>query len=365
VTIEKRVWEDSRPQLRDRGGARHPLVELTLARVREFIREPEALFWGLVFPVVMAVALAIAFPARGSRPVRVGIADGPQADAVRRVLASTPGVELREIGGSSGENEARAIREGDVQVVVVATEPPTYRFDAARDESRVARLLVDAALKRAAGRPDPWVAREEPVDVPGSRYIDWLIPGLLGMNLMSTSMWGVGFSIVQARLRKLLKRLIASPMRKREYLLAQMIARLVFLAPEAAVPLVFGALVLGMPVNGSYGAIALVCLVGALSFAGLGLLTASRPASIEGISGILNLAMLPMWVLSGTFFATSNFPDVLQPVIQALPLTALNDALRAVILEGATPRAVGSEIGLLALWGAIPFLVALRIFRWQ
>jgi ABC-2 type transport system permease protein len=355
---------DSRPHVRDRGGARHPLIELTLARVREFVREPEALFWGLVFPVVMAVALAMAFPARGSRPVRVGIAGGPQADAVRRVLASTPGVELREIGGGRA-GEARAIREGDVHVLIVATDPPTYRFDAARDESRVARLLVDAALKRAAGRPDPWTAREEPVDVPGSRYIDWLIPGLLGMNLMSTSMWGVGFSIVQARLRKLLKRLIASPMRKREYLLAQMIARLVFLAPEAAVPLAFGALVLGMPINGSYGAIALVCLIGALSFAGLGLLTASRPASIEGISGILNLAMLPMWVLSGTFFATSNFPDVLQPVIRALPLTALNDALRAVILEGATARAVGREIGLLALWGAIPFVVALRVFRWQ
>ncbi|MBI4886262.1 MAG: ABC transporter permease [Acidobacteria bacterium] len=309
----------------------------------------------------MAIALAAAFPARASRPVRVGVALGPRADAVRRTLAAVPGIEVRPLG----RGEAGAIRDGDVHLVVVPTDPPTYRFDAARDESRVARLVVDEALKRAAGRPEPWTAREEPIDVPGSRYIDWLIPGLLGMNLMSTSMWGVGFSIVQARLRKLLKRLIASPMRKREYLLAQMIARLVFLVPEALLLLVFGALVLGMPVNGSYGAIAAVCLLGTLSFAGLGLLAASRAASIEGISGILNLSMLPMWVLSGTFFSTSNFPDALQPLIQALPLTALNDALRAVILEGATLRATGPELGLLALWGVVPFVVALRLFRWQ
>ncbi|MGH9254763.1 MAG: ABC transporter permease [Vicinamibacterales bacterium] len=345
----------------DRGGANHPLVELTSARLREFVREPEALFWAVVFPIVMSLALAVAFPARGTQPVRVGVAPGPQADAVRKTLEATPGIVVREVG----PDQMRAIREGEVHLVVVPGTPPAYRFDSARDESRAARLVVDDALKRAAGRPDPWTAREEPLDVPGSRYIDWLIPGILGMNIMSTGMWGIGFSIVQARLRKLLKRLVASPMRKREYLLAQVIARLIFLAPEVAVTLAFGALVLGMPINGSYGAVGAVCVVGALSFAGLGLLTASRAASIEAISGILNLSMLPMWVLSGVFFSTANFPDVLQPAIQTLPLTALNDALRAVVLEGATLRAVANEMALLAVWGVVPFVLALRLFRWQ
>jgi ABC-type multidrug transport system permease subunit len=177
-------------------------------------------------------------------------------------------------------------------------------------------------------------------------------------------MWGIAFSIVQARLRKLLKRMVASPMRKSEYLLAQVIARLVFLVPEAAVTLAFGVLAFGMPINGSYTAVAAVCVLGALSFAGLGLLTASRAASIEAISGILNLSMLPMWVLSGVFFSTANFPDFLQPVIHALPLTALNDALRAVVLEGAPLRAVGHEIALLAAWGIVPFGLALRLFKW-
>ena len=222
----------------DRGGASHPLVELTSARLREFVREPEAIFWAVVFPIVMSLALAVAFPARGAQPVRVGMAPGPQAEGVRRALTATPGITVRDVGS----DQERAIREGEVHLVVVPTAPPTYRFDSARDESRVARAVVDDALKKAAGRADPWTAREEALEVPGSRYIDWLIPGILGMNIMSTGMWGIGFSIAQARLRKLLKRLVASPMRKREFLLAQVIARLVFLAPEVAVTLAFGVL---------------------------------------------------------------------------------------------------------------------------
>jgi len=336
-------------------------MELTAARLREFVREPEALFWAVVFPIVMSLTLAVAFPSRGAQPVRVAVVQGPHADAVRRTLRAAPGIVLRDVGAL----DERAIREGDVHLVVVPTDPPAYRFDAAREESRVARAVVDDALKRAAGRVDPWTAREEPVNVPGSRYIDWLIPGILGMNIMSTGMWGIGFSIVQARLRKLLKRLAASPMRKSEYLLAQILGRLAFLVPEVLVTLGFGALALGMPINGSYAAVAAVCVLGALSFAGLGLLTASRARTIEAISGILNLSMLPMWVLSGVFFSTANFPDVLQPVIHALPLTALNDALRAVILEGAPLTAIAGEAAILACWGALPFFLALRLFRWQ
>ena len=346
----------------DRGGASHPLVELTLSRLREFVREPEALFWAFVFPIVMSVALAVAFPGRGSRPVPVGVGDGPRGEVVRRALSADPRIEVRDV---PSRDEPRAIREGDVHVIVVPTEPPTYRFDPARDESRVARLVVDEALKRADGRRDPWRAREEPLVVAGSRYIDWLIPGILGMNIMSTGMWGIGFSIVQARIRKLLKRLVASPMRKSEYLLAQMVARLVFLAPEVAVPLAFGSLVLGMPVRGSLGAIGVVCMVGALTFTALGLLAASRPRTIEAISGILNLSMLPMWVLCGVFFSASNFPQAIQPLIQALPLTALNDALRAVILEGATLRDVSGDLAVLVAWAAVPFWLALRLFRWR
>ena len=275
----------------DRGGGRHPLVELTLARLKEFVREPEALFWAFGFPIVMSVAMAIAFPSGDARAVLVGVEPGAAGDEIRRALEHAQGVVLREV--APGDSE-RALREGEVHLLVSGTSPPVYRFDPARSESRVARLVVDDALKRAAGRTDPWSARDQPVDVPGSRYVDWLIPGIVGLGIMSTGMWGVGFSIVQARLRKVLKLLVASPMRKREYLLAQLVARMLFLAPEVAVPVGFGVLVLGMPFRGTVFSLVAVSVVGALAFGALGLLVASRVRTFEAISGLLNLTMSPM-----------------------------------------------------------------------
>jgi ABC-type multidrug transport system permease subunit len=224
---------------------------------------------------------------------------------------------------------------------------------------------VDDALKRAEGRVDPWQAVDDRMQIPGSRYVDWLVPGIVGMNIMGTGLWGMGFSIVQARMRKLLKRLAASPMRRRDYLLAQVLARLLFLAPEVTVPIAFAVLVLGMPIRGSLLSLGTVSVVGALAFGGLALLVSSRARTFEAISGMLNLIMLPMWVLSGVFFASSNFPGAIQPFIQALPLTALIDALRAVILDGATVAGVRSELLLLACWGLISFGIALRVFKWR
>jgi ABC-type multidrug transport system permease subunit len=346
----------------DRGGAFHPLVELTLTRLREFVREPEALFWAFVFPILMTIVMALAFPSSGMRPVPVAIADGPNAAAVRRALASDPLIVIRDVprGGEQG-----ALREGTVHLVVVPADPPVYQFDPAREESRIARLVIDNALKKAAGRADPWTASEQPVEVPGSRYVDWLIPGLVAMGIMTNGMWGIAFAIVQARLRKLLKRMLASPMRKWEFLFAQIGARLIFLAPEVAIPLAFGALALGTPIHGSVGAIAAVSLLGAVTFGAIGLLLGSRVRTFEAVSGLMNLATVPMWLLSGVFFSASNFPDAFQPFIQALPLTALVDALRAVVLEGRSLIAVRGELALLGVWTVVPFAIALRVFRWR
>jgi ABC-type multidrug transport system permease subunit len=345
-----------------RGGAGHPLLELTLARLREFVREPEALFWSFIFPIVMSVAMAIAFPASGSQPVRVGVPPGAASDALRKLLAADPGLAVRDV---PPDEELRQLREGDVHVIVRPGDPPTFRFDPGRQESRLARLVVDNVLKQAGGRVEPWRAREEAVDIPGSRYVDWLIPGIVALGVMNNSMWSIGFMTVQARLRKLLKRLAASPMKKRDYLLAQISARLLFLAPEVAVPLVFGAAVFGMPIVGSIFTLAAVSLAGALAFGAIGLLLGSRVRTLEAISGMMNLVMVPMWVLSGVFFSSSNFPDAVQPVIRALPLTAFVDGMRAVLLEGATLAAIRSELLVLAVWGFGAFAIALRIFKWR
>jgi ABC-2 type transport system permease protein len=339
-----------------------PLLELTRTRLLEVVREPEALFWMFVFPVILAIALGIAFPSRTLDTVIVGVVEGPSTADTVQALRAAPGLQVHTLRTDAIE---AAIRRASVQIVVEPGSPPTYRYDPARSESRLARRIVDDVLQRAGGRHDAWTPHDAPVVSTGSRYIDWLVPGLLGMTIMQTGLWGVGFSIVQSRTRKLLKRLVATPMRRSDYLLAQILARLVFLAIEAGVLLGFGRLVFGVPMRGSWLLIAVTIVVGALSFAGIGLLAASRARTVEGLSGMLNLVILPMWIVSGVFFASSNFPDPLQPYIRALPLTALNDALRAVMLEGASARMVAGELALLGVWGGGSFAAALRLFRWM
>ena len=339
-----------------------PLVELTRARLVEFVREPEALFWVFAFPVLLALALGLAFREKAPEKVPVGVAAGPRAVATAEALGRSPGLVARVYPGGAGRE---ALRTGKISLLVEDDGGPLYRFDPTRPDARVARLEVDDALQRAAGRTEPIRPREARVAEPGSRYIDFLLPGLLGMNLMGTGMWGLGFSIVNARTRKLLKRLAATPMRRGEYLLAQMLARLVFLVFEVAVLVGFGRIAFGVAFRGSVAALAIVSLLGAASFSGLGLLVASRTRTIEGVSGLMNLVMLPMWLLSGTFFSWERFPEAAHPFIRALPLTALNDALRAVMTEGRPLPALGLELGVLAVTGVVSFAVALRLFRWQ
>jgi ABC-type polysaccharide/polyol phosphate export permease len=340
----------------------NPLVELTLARFREFLREPEAVFWVFAFPVIMTCALGIAFRTRGEEPVIVGVVDQTGADAVVQALEQTSGFTIRRI---APDDLDRAVRDGRAPVVVVPGNPPAYRFDSARAESQVARLAVDRALQRAAGRSDAFTPIEQPVAIVGSRYIDWLVPGLLGMNIMGTGLWGVGFSIVQSRTKKLLKRLVATPMSKAHYLLSHVLSRFMFLTLEVIVIIGFAWIFFGVAVHGAWWSLALVALLGGLSFGGLGLLLASRARTIEAVSGLMNLVMLPMWVLSGVFFASTNFPDVVQPFIKVLPLTALNDALRAIVNEGLPLASVTREIATLATWGVVTFVLSLKLFRWQ
>jgi ABC-2 type transport system permease protein len=351
---------------RPRGGAsrpvRHPLVELTLARMREFVREPEALFWVFAFPVMMTMALGIAFRSRADDAVRVGVEAREGAEQASAALERAGGFIVERL---AAEQVDRALRDGLVQVVVVAGTPPTYRFDQARAESQYARLAVDQALQRAAGRADAFTPVERPVTDVGARYIDWLVPGLLGMNIMSTGLWGIGFGIVQARTRKLLKRFAATPMSRAHYLMSHVASRLVFLAGEAVVLVGFSYVAFDVTVQGSLLGLSVVSLLGAMSFGGVALLVASRAQTVEAVSGLLNLVMLPMWVLSGVFFASSNFPPAMQPAVQVLPLTALNDALRGIVNEGLPLTALAGELAILAGWGVVCFVLALRLFRWR
>ncbi|MBI4410394.1 MAG: ABC transporter permease [Gemmatimonadetes bacterium] len=340
-----------------------PLAQLTLARIREFGREPEAVFWTFFFPIVLAFALGIAFRERGPERVWVGVQAGPGARALAAALQGADNLRVRVLEPAvAGE----ALRDGDVALVIVpGGARVTYRYDPTRPESRLARLATDDALQRAAGRRDRVAVSEEAVEERGSRYIDFLIPGLIGLNLLGTGLWGVGYTVVRMRTGKLLKRLLATPMRRSHFLLSFMLARLGFLAAELALLLFFAWVAFGVGVRGSLATLAFIAALGAFAFTGVGLLVASRARTLEGVSGLMNLAAVPMWVLSGIFFSAEHFPDVMQPFIRALPLTALVDALRAVMLDGAPLAATAGWLGIVALWGAGCFGAALAMFRWR
>ena len=353
MTTERRRWHE------------HPLVQLTLVRFREFYREPEAVFWVFVFPVLLTAGLGIAFRNQApERPPVAVVAGAPGADSLARALGASEGLAVRLLSDSAA---ADALRTGRVALVVVPgnTGGVEYRYDRDRPDGRAARLLADASVQAAAGRRDPIEISERLVSEPGSRYVDFVVPGLLGMNLMGSGIWGLGFAIVDARRKKLLKRLIATPMSRTQYLASFVLSRLTMLVIEVALLLGFAVVAFGVPLRGSLGLLAAICLLSSLAFGALGLLIASRAQTVEGVSGLMNLVMLPMWIFSGVFFSASRFPDALQPFIQALPLTAVNDALRASMLEGAGLERIGPELAVIGGWLAGSFVLAVRLFRWR
>lgn len=352
----------------------HPLWELTRSRLLEFVREPETIFWVFVFPVLVAIALGIAFRVRPPDPFRVGLVGADRAvEHAAELLRAAPSVQAQRL---SPPQAAAGLRTGKIDISVSALsapgDPPSradasglvLRFDPTRPEGRAARLAVDDALQRAAGRADVLRIEEEHATAQGGRYIDFLIPGLVGLNIMGSAMWGIGYSVVLARRHKLLKRLAATPMRRSHYLLSWMLSRLLFLVPEVAVLLVFGWIVFGVRIHGSLLGLGLVALLGSLCFMGLALLVASRTSSTEAASGWMNAIQLPMWLLSGSFFSYERFPELSHPFIRLLPLTAFNDALRALVNEGATLGAVAWPVTVLGGWSALTFVLALKLFRW-
>ena len=343
---------------------RSPLWNLTRARIVAFLREPEAVFWVFAFPVLMALALGIAFRSQGPPRSRIGVESSARAAAIAGALARSSELEVVVLSPSEA---ARALRRGRIAVLVrsAGPGPPVLTYDPSRPETRLAYLATVDALERGAGRADRVGVVSDTRARPGARYIDFLIPGLIGLNLLGTGMWGVGFPIATSRQQKLLKRMIATPMRRRDYLLAMMLARLVWLALEVIAVLGFGILAFGTIVRGSWLAFALVTLVGAFAFTALGLLVACRARTIEAVSGLMNVAMLPMWLLSGSFFPSERFPAVMQPLVQALPLTVVNNALRAIMNESAGLSAMAWPLAALGAWTVVCFALALRLFRWE
>jgi ABC-type multidrug transport system permease subunit len=338
----------------------HSLVQLTLVRIREFIREPEAVFWAIFFPILLTAGLGIAFRSRPADVLQIATTSPAIADSLRR----DPGLHVTQLDPAAADEQ---LRTGKVVLLAVPNQKQgvEYRYDDTNPEGRTARILADRAVQRAAGRIDPVATQDNLVREAGSRYIDFLVPGLVGLGIMSNAIWGLGFSIVDSRRRKLTKRLVATPMSRAYYLLSFVIWRMIVLVVEVGIPVGFGALAFGVPVRGRMIDLVIICVLASLSFNSLALLIASRARTIEAVSGLMNLTQVPMWILSGVFFSSQRFPDAVQPFIKLLPLTAIIDALRAHMLQGATLVQLAPELGTLAGWLVVCFVLALKLFRWR
>ena len=335
------------------------LFQLTSMRFRLFLREPEAIFWTFLFPILLAMGLGIAFRNRPADVLQVGATTAQLTQA----LSSDKGLTAATMDEATG---TRALATGNILLLAIQRpEGVEYKFDDTNPDARTARLVADRAIQTAAGRHEAVRAEDQLVHETGARYIDFVVPGLLGMNLMGSAMWGLGFSIVDARQKKLLKRMVASPMPRWQFLASFLLSRLMLLIVEVVVFLGFSRLVFGVPFRGALWGLAFLCVLTSLSFSAIGLLVSSRARTMEAVSGLMNLVMLPMWILSGIFFSATRFPAAIQPLVRALPLTAAIDALRVNMLQGISMGQLAAPVAILLAWAAAAFAVSLRIFRWR
>jgi ABC-2 type transport system permease protein len=335
------------------------LFQLTSTRFRLFLREPEAIFWVFIFPILLAVGLGIAFRNRPADVLPVGATSAQLTQA----LAADTGLNAATMDESAGTH---ALAIGTIDLLAIqGTQGVVYKYDSTNPDARAARLLAERAIQTAAGRRDAVASQNEFVHETGARYIDFVVPGLLGMNLMGSAIWGMGFAIVEARQKKLLKRMVASPMPRWQYMASFILSRLVMLVIEVVVFVGFARLAFGVPIRGSLLDLGIICLITSLAFSALGLLVASRAKTMEAASGLMNLVMLPMWILSGVFFSATRFPAVIQPLVRALPLTAAIDALRSNMLQGIGLNHLMMPVSILLAWLVVPFAVTVKIFRWR
>jgi ABC-2 type transport system permease protein len=343
-----------------------PLWQLTIARFKEFYREPAALFWVYGFPIILTLILGLAFRNRPVEKLTVDVPNGlTGSDELAAALEKDPFLKVFHDADEAGcRNRLRTAQTP--LVVLPSGTAPGYEFllDPTRPECKNAENAVEAALLRR-DQPKRPVPNELKSEEPGGRYIDFLIPGLIGMNLMGGGLFGIGFLFVDMRVKKLLKRLLATPMRKQDLFLSVAIARFAFVAIDIAFFLTFAYFAFDIKVRGNWLAFALLIVLGAFCFSGIGLLIGSRASRMEVAAGLMNAVMMPSWLLCGVFFSAKNYPDWMQPVIQALPLTQLNNGLRAVINDGAGLDAIWLPALVLLAWIVFSFVLARKLFKWN
>lgn len=332
---------------------------------RDYLRTPEAVFWTYGFPFVMTIVLGLAFSGGGAEPSRIGVL-GSGFDAavgIERSAAETD--ELQVVRFADEESARRALIAGRIELVLGGDiANPILDLDPRRPGSELAELRVDRRLSIARGvDPGPEVDRHEIVE-PGGRYVDFVLPGLIALNVLGAGVYGIGYNIVQMRSRNLFRRLWVTPVGRAEFLLGFLGARGVLALIPPFVILLFGSVAFGVPVRDGLPMFALLVLAGAASFSGLGMLISSRARTLEAVSGLMNFVMLPMWLLGGAFFSTAKFPETVQPLLRAVPLSWLCDGFRDALLGAEVHVDQWTAVGLLFGFGVLCFGIATRVFRW-
>ena len=346
------------------------LVEMVKGRWREFRREPSAMFFVVVMPVIWMIILGLAFSNKGPEKYVVGLSleDARQAPELAAWIRTglTQSREIKFIEAPRVDLEPQVLR-GEILVMLVpqpGVKSLNFYFDPANPEAVRAKRQTNEVIQSYLGRRDPLPTVSKPVRVVGSRYIDFLIPGLLALSLFTSSLFGTGMTIVANRRENLLKRYCATPMNPWEYIASHIIGRLFILAIEISVIIFTGQLLFGFQVQGSWWNLLGTAILATASFTSIGILCGSRTASTATYNGVNNLLTLPMMMLAGVWFARSGFPDWLASISDFFPLTAAVDALRKITLEGASLVTVGPELAILTAYTIACTVLARITFRW-
>ncbi len=365
----------------------NPLIQLILVRFREFVREPGVVFWSVIFPVSMAWVLGVAFSKKGELVQTIAVVqnDSRRNDKLREFLAGTKAVTDTASGDTTGylkeivnekigksiyrflstswDSAILMVKRGQTAVMIKESEDSLYYyFDPKSTEARLNYLIISSSINDEAFKYE--TASIRPLVTAGTRYIDYLVPGLIALGIMNSILWGISYTLIEMRSRKLMRRMIATPMKKSHFLISHFTSRLSLTIIEAFILITFSWFYFRLSVQGSVIALIMMFLAGNICFTGIAVLISSRTSSSNIGNGLINFVSMPMMILSGIFFSYHNFPDFIIPVIQKLPLTILADSIRSIFIEGSGVKDIFPEFIVLSAIGLLFSFLGLRIFKW-
>lgn len=347
---------------------RASLIEMTKGRWREFCREPSAMFFVILMPIVWMILLGVMFSSSKTEHYRIGLAlanftESSQSKVVSLALEADHSLTVLTDSLSVLKNQ---LKRNNIALIVnkIDENGVQFIFDPSNPQSIQAKRLVSDRIQTALGRQDVIAISDQPQSMPGGRYVDFLIPGLLALSLLTTSLFGTGMTIVANRRENLLKRYCVTPMKFSDYILSHIIGRYLIAVVETITILSAGFVLFDFHIYGSKFDFFLLILLGTGAFTAIGILAGSKTKNTSAYNGMVNLLSLPMMLLAGVWFSKTYFPSWLADIAQYLPLTALVDALRSIALEGATLGSVSFEILVLLGYGIASAVTAGKIFRW-